>query len=144
MFVLVGANTKNDGDEEDEEQESYQQPNVQWFHLWFFCEKKKKKKQDKTTENVCLSLTEAINVYFFWNLSVETPTPTGTFHCHSDCSCHGPNFIRGSTVVNTRVGRRGFCDVDIPLAPPSGLYHIRYVLVFPMNLRGRVSLSTAS
>lgn len=112
--------------------------------IWNLSVRKNKIKQPKI--KVCLSLTDAINVYFFCNLSVETPTPTNTFHCHSDCSCHGPNFIRGSTVVNTSVGRRGSCDADITLAPHSGLDrdHIRHWLVFPLDLRGRVSISAAS
>lgn len=51
------------------------------------------------------------------------------------------NFIRGNTGVNTGIGRRGSCDADILLAPPSGPHRIHCRGVAPTDLRGRVTLS---
>lgn len=66
-----------------------------------------------------------------------------TFHEQCDGSCYTPGFTLGNADVNTGVGRRGSCDRDVLLAPPSGGHRIDCRGVFPVDLRGRVTFSSA-
>lgn len=63
-----------------------------------------------------------------------------TFHEQGDGSCRAAHFTGGHADVNTGVGRRGSCDRDALLAPPSGGHRIVCRGVFPVDLRGRVAL----
>lgn len=95
-------------------------PGTQTGHV----KKKKKKKKDLFYSNPSVFLHEH-----------------DTFHEQGDGSCCAAHFTAGHTDVNTGVGRRGSCDRDALLAPPSGGHRIACRGVFPVDLRGRVPLS---
>lgn len=64
-----------------------------------------------------------------------------TFYDQCDSSCHTPNFIRGTTAVDTRIGGRGSHDIDKKLAPSSVVFHVCSRRVLPLELRERQPFS---
>lgn len=67
-----------------------------------------------------------------------------TFHYQCDGSRHNRNVIRSITDVNTSIGRRGSRNSDALLAPPGGHGHVRFRTVPPLDVRGRMAISTAA